>query len=434
MLDACDKEQPGPEPSTSTSDDLQSRGSIQYTTRVKPDAENKQFYTGDSGPIRNAINTHEYAKVQYDYNMPPVPVELEENLRKDFYKPRPAESEQLARDNNDRLSASATSRQNVTLYTYPSSNYTYGNVPFYMPKVHYGSAQPVKSPVYNYVLPSHSVNSNNNYRPTRQPAIGHFYAQPNTLHDHRPVPMGFYAPKPHVAVKHGYRVSGKRLPSNGPPANGAHRSVVYKKPVYKFNVRPAPPTHYDDPAPASPVHQPVRGASGGHFQHAHQQQQSQQPAPVHQQPSTSMSQSVSVTYSSSKHQQPQRPTDGHTPIQNRQETNVVGPYHKSQGGFNPDTVVVEGGFVPIIPGGGVPQDRSDGGGAGADGFDDTVRHREKKTSKKLISRKPAARRRADDTTENAEERLQETTIAVDDANPAITASTAESKQTADVVV
>jgi len=369
---------------------------------VKPDVENKQFYTGDSGPIRNAINTHENAKVQYDYNMPPVPVELEENLRKDFYKPRPAESEQFARDNNDRLSASATSRQNFTLYAYPSSNYTYGNVPFYMPKVHYGSARPVKSPVHHHVLPSHNVNSNNNYRPVRQPATGHYHAQPNALPDHRPVPMGFFAPKPHVAVEHGYRVSGKRLPSNGPTANGAHRSVVYKKPVYKFNVA-----------------QPVR--SGGRFQHAHQRQQSQQPA-LGPQPGASMSQSVSVTYSSStKHQQPRlSQTDGHASIQNRQETNVVGPYHKSQGGFNPDTVVVEGGFVPITPGGTVSQDRSDDGGAGADGFDETatVGRREKKTGKKLISRKPAASWRAD-------ELPPETIVA--SADPAITASAAESE-------
>jgi len=101
--------------------------------------------------------------------------------------------------------------------------------------------------------------------------------------------------------------------------------------------------------------------------------------------------------------------------------------------------------MPIIPGGSVSQDRSDGGGAGADDFSDgydetaTVRHHEKKTSKKLISRKPAAYKRADDTTENAKELLQETIVVstaphVDDANLAITASTAESKQTAEIVV
>jgi len=223
-----------------------------------------------------------------------------------------------------------------------------------------------------------------------------------------------FTPKQPVAVKHGYRVSGKRLPSNGPMPNGAHHSVVYKKPVYKFNTQsPLPLVNHYSPVP--PVSQPMLSVYPGNFQQQHQpliqqqqpliQQQLQQPMflqqqkpmfyqqPKVQQPSTSMSQSVSVSYSSSKHPKSQQMT-GYVPIQSRQEADVQ--QHQSQGGFNPSTVVVEGGFKPILPGGsGILENRSDkeiSGGTAGD-FDETVtvRHYEKKMSKKLISRKPTVK-------------------------------------------
>ena len=393
-MDACDKEQPSSEPNAPVSEDLQSRGSIQYTTRVKPDVENKQLYNNNE-PLRNYIDLQTDHKVN---NMPLIPTALEENLKTDLYKPSTNYDQFVY---NNYKFPTTTSQQN-TLYTYPNSNYTYGNVPFYMPRAHYGNPQPVMSPTFNYMLPSYNIN-NNNYRPIRQPVIPHFQAQPNILSDHRPTQIVF-TPKQPVAVKHGHRVSGKRLPPNGPMPNGAHHSVVYKKPVYKFNTQPPLPlvSHY---SPVPPVSQPMHSVYPGHVQLQQQppiQQQLQQPIfhqqqkpvfyqqqqPIVQQPSTSVSQSVSVSYSSSKHPKSQQMT-GYVPIQSRQETDIQ---HQSQGGFNPSTVVVEGGFKPILPGGeNILQDRSDKELSGIAGdFDETaiVRHYEKKMSKKLISRKP----------------------------------------------
>ncbi|VVC37406.1 DM13 domain,DOMON domain [Cinara cedri] len=377
VLDSCDKEQPIAEPNTSASEDLQSRGSIQYSTRVKPDVENKQYYNNDEhnkNYISQNTNPNEH------FNMPSVPVALEENLKNDFYK-SPAHHDQFVY-NNYRLPQVAP-QQNLTLYAYPASNYTYGgNVPFYMPKVHYGSPQPVKSSVYNYVLPSHNVNNNNhNYRPIRQPVVQHFQAQPNVLPDHHPVQMVFNH-KQHAPVKHGYRVPGKRLPSNGPMPNGAHHSVVYKKPVYKLNGQPI--VNQYNPVP--PVSQPLQHSDyhAGSFQ---------------QQPSTSVSKSVSVTYSSSKQQTPQQiqQMGGYVlpAAQNRREP--TGHHHQQfQGGFNPNTVVVESGFQPIVPSGvgNIFQDRSDHESGGTGDFDETattMKHHEKKMSKKLISRKLSAK-------------------------------------------
>jgi len=453
VLDACDKEQPGAaEPSASTSEDLQSRGSVQYATRVKPDTENKRFYA-DNEPAKNggSLRDNRYSKERND--MPSVPVELEENLRKDFQKSPAAQSEQqqqqfaTPRYNDDSLlgsaatatattAAVAATQQKHTLYAYPTSNYTYGNVPFYMPKVHYGSAQPVKPlSAYNYAPPpsSYNAHNNNNYRPIRQPAIGQYFrAQPNIEPDYRPAHTTGFVPKQHVAVKHGYRITGKRLPPNGQKTATRH-SVVYKKPVYKYNV---PPANYNAAAvPPTVFIQPVPSVyPAGRFQQSlvqpnqqlYQQQQQQQRLP-----SASVSQSVSVTYSSSVRQKSRQTDDGdHAPIENRQES--VGQYHQFQGGFNPNTVVVEGGFKPIVPGGGSFQDRSDNenGMAGADDLDGTtpVGHREMKMSKKLISKKPAAKP-ADGLTGKPQEPRDTVT---DSENR--TGHTADSKQTAETVV
>lgn len=458
VLDACDKEQPtGPEPGASTSEDLQSRGSIQYATRVKPEnVESKQFY--HDGPIKNAVSK--------DGVMPPVPVELEENLRQDFYKPLAAQTEPFTRYDNGRLPAAppVASQQNFTLYAYPSwttndnnnnNNYTYGNVPFYVPNdVHYGGPRPVKSSAHNYALPpSYNNNNNNNYRPIRQPAIAaHFHAiQPNVSPDpYRPAVQTHAGFAQHKPIKHvNYRVSGKRLPSNGgarQPANGAHHySVVYKKPVYiKSTVRPVPSAHYHDPTQPVPVHP-------GHFPHPQQHsvpQNNQQHRPLLRSSSDStqsVSQSVSVTYSSSaKRPRPVQTAaaPGRAPIQNGHETVAGGRHHKPQGGFNHNTVVVEGGFKPIVPGAG-----ADGSADGeSEGFDGTAattvsRHNnnEKKMNKKLISRKPVDKR-ADGSTESSKGQplraLQETattttaTGAGENAMMGNAATTAESKQTA----
>lgn len=388
VLDACDKEQSNAELGA-TSEDLQSRGSIQYTTRVKPDAENKQFY--NNGPVKNYIEQNaDYVKGPQ--RMPSVPSALEENLKNDFTRsPLNHHRDQTTAYYNDNYKF-PTSQQNFTLYTYPSSgNYTYGNVPFYMPKVHYGSPQTVKtSPAYNYVLPATTYNfnnninnNNNNYRPVRQPAVP-------SLHDQRAPAHVMFAQQQPIPVKHGYRVvAGKRFPSNGggPMPNGAHHSVVYKKPVYKFNGQPPPPppvpvVNYYKPVlqPAAVVHGPPS------FRQFHQQQP---------QPSTSMSQSVSVSYSSSKHQSPQQ-HGGHSlpaaaaPQIRREVVNQQNHYHQFQGGFNPNSVVVEGGFKPIV-GATVLEDRSDVAATGDS--DETTspppKRHEKKMNKKLVSRKPA---------------------------------------------
>lgn len=418
MLDSCDKEQPGAEPSASASEDLQSRGSIQYTTRIKPDVNNKRFY-GEPGANhidpRTAVAKDHHA----DNHMPPIPPVLEENLRNDFPKsPGHRDSFVFKNNNNNyQFPAAAASQQNVTLYAYPaSSNHTAhgGNEPFHMPKVHYGSPRPMKTtPVYSY-----NVN-NNNYRPVRQPTVPHFHVQQQPanvqlqmagiadLHP-RPVQMMFAAPKQQVAVKHGYRVqSGKRL-----PGNGARHSVVYKKPVYKMFNSLQPGAMQLQPSQAhrgsaSPVPQ-LSPAFPGNFQ-LHQQPFVQQQQPFvqqqQQQPTTSMSQSVSVSYSTSKHmQRPPQTVDGHAPIQSRQETFRQPSYRHQQpfqGGFNPNTVVVEGGFKPIVhpnsDSSAVLQDRSDGDGestAPVDVDDETSNvkvHHGKKMAKKLISRKPAVK-------------------------------------------
>ncbi|KAE9527613.1 hypothetical protein AGLY_012893, partial [Aphis glycines] len=433
VLDACDKEQPNSEPSAPVSEDLQSRGSIQYTTRIKPDVENKQFFNNNE-PLRNNIDLQPDHK---GHNMPLIPSALEENLRTDFYK-SPTNRDQYVYNN---YKFPPTTSQQNTLYAYPNSNYTYGNVPFYMPKSHYGSPQPVTSPTYNYMLP-----------PIRQPVIPNFQAQPNILPDYHPTQMVF-TPKQPVAVKHGYRVSGKRLPANGPMPNGAHHSVVFKKPVYKFNTQsPLPLVNQYSPVP--PISQPMLSAYPGYFQQQQQpliQQQLQQPMfyqqqkpifyqqqqPLVQQPSTSVSQSVSVSYSSSKHPKNQQMT-GYVPIQSRQETDVQ--QHQPQGGFNPNTVVVEGGFKPILPGGnGIFQDRSDKEISDTVGdFDEsaTVRHYEKKMSKKLISRKPTAKHVDVITKEDTKEpqnTIATTTENVDYENRTNTENTMELNQTTGIL-
>ncbi|XP_060880277.1 protein Skeletor, isoforms B/C [Metopolophium dirhodum] len=456
VVDACDKEQPSSEPTAPISEDLQSRGSIQYTTRVKPDVENKQFFNNNE-PLRNYVDLQSDHK---GHNMPLIPTALEENLKSDFYKSSTNRDQFVY---NNYKFPTAASQQN-TLYTYPNSNYTYGNVPFYMPKAHYGNPQPVTSPTYNYMLPSYNIN-NNNYRPIRQPVITHFQAQPNILSDHRPAQMVFTPQQP-VAVKHGYRVSGKRLPPNGPMPNGAHHSVVYKKPVYKFNTQSPLPlvSHY---SPVPPVSQPMLSVYPSNFQQQHQPliQQQQQPLiqpqlqqpmfhqqqkpmfyqqqqqqPNVQQPSTSMSQSVSVSYSSSKHPKSQQMT-GYVPIQSRQETDVQ--QHQSQGGFNPSTVVVEGGFKPILPGGsGIFEDRSDKEMSGTAGdFDETVtvRHYEKKMSKKLISRKPTVKNvdpitKEDTTNKEPQNTTVTTTENVAYVNKVNTENTTELNQTTGILV
>lgn len=444
VLDACDKEQPNSESNAPVSEDLQSRGSIQYTTRVKPDVENKQFFNNNE-PLRNNIDLQPDHKGN---NLPLIPSALEENLRTDFYK-SPTNRDQYVYNNYK--FPPATSQQNI-LYAYPNSNYTYGNVPFYMPKSHYGSPQPVTSSTYNYMLPSYNIN-NNNYRPIRQPVVPNFQAQPNILPDYHPTQMVF-TPKQPVAVKHGYRVSGKILPANGPMPNGAHHSVVFKKPVYKFNTQsPLPLVNHYSPVP--PISQPMLSAYPGYFQQQQQpliQQQLQQPMfhqqqkpmfyqhqqPLVQQPSTSVSQSVSVSYSSSKHPKTQQMT-GYVPIQSRQETDVQ--QHHSQGGFNPNTVVVEGGFRPILPSGsGILQDRSDKEIRDTVGdFDEsaTVRHYEKKMSKKLISRKPTVKHVDVITKEDTKEpqnTIATTTENVDNENRTNTKNTMELDQTTGILV
>lgn len=385
MLDSCDKEQPGAEAGQSAAaaataaEDLQSRGSIQYTTRVKPDEAGSgdvQLYGGGGGGGKNYVDARPTpAKDHGDQRssaMPPVPPMLEEHLRNDFRVPPSAGAGAghrgpFGESADHRRHRPAGPQQNYTLYAYPVSDHTYGgNVPFYMPKTHYGSPQPMKtssSAVYG------------NYRPIRQPAaaVPHFHVQQPQLQQTQPHVVFAAVKQQPVAVKHGYRVqSGKRLP-NGV---GAHRhSVVYKKPVY----RTAAAATFDGPS----------SAAAGHFQ----------------QPATSMSQSVSVSYSTSRHA-PQ------PPVQSRQQETFGEHYYRSlpppppppqqqqfQGGFNPNTVVVEGGFKPIVPSGGVvlPQDRSDDDTT-ADGDADAPR-REKKMAKKLISRKPAARGDGDNTVE-----------------------------------
>uniref|UniRef100_A0A2S2PWW0 Protein Skeletor, isoforms B/C n=2 Tax=Sipha flava TaxID=143950 RepID=A0A2S2PWW0_9HEMI len=407
VLDACDKEQPGT-PETYAPEDLQSRGSIQYTTRVKPDVENDRLYGSNNN--KNMLIDPRAVTKHHDGNIVlTVPGALEQHLRNDLYRsPPPVHRDQqqsFAHDNGYRFpSSSAASQQNfTTMYAYPSTNYTYGgNVPFYMPKTHYGSPQPVRSSAYgsNHVAPQQQ--SFANYRPIRQPATQHYHPlQSNGA----PGGQMMFDPKQPVAVKHGYRVSGKRLPHNG----AAHHSVVYKKPIYKFtghqSTAPVAMAYYN---PVPPVPHPIMSSAyPGQFQHqqqfvhvqpqqfvhVHPQQQQQQfvhAQPQHQhqqQPSTSVSQSVSVSYSSSKHQNHQGGGGGSgysQPIQSRQE-------HQLQGGFDPNTVVIESGFKPILLNGedSVFQDRSDGD---ADGLitEPTVKYNERKMSKKLISRKLAA--------------------------------------------
>lgn len=476
VLDACDKEPPSAEPSTSNSEDLQTRGSIQYTTRVKPDMETNQFYNHNE-PVRNYNELHASPNKDYHHQVPSIPVALEENLRNDFYKSQTHHNQHIY-NTNPRFPPPSMPQQNSTLYAYPSSNNTYGNVPFYMPNVHYGSPQPVRSPASGYSNYAMSPLYNTNYRPVRQPTYSNIQAQQNVFADqyHHPVQM-VLAPKQQqqaVAVKHGYRVSGKRLPSNvGPMLNGAHHSVIYKKPIHKFNGQPvvmqqlpvASNLHYS-PAVVPPVSQPVLPTVYlNHLQHQQQQQPifqqhsfiqqqqqhqplfQQQPLVPQQQTSTSMSKSVSVSYSSSKNQQPQQQTGYTVPIQNRQET--VGQYY--QGGFNPDTVVVESGFKPIIPtaagSNSFPIDRSDQEISGTTvnfNFDETatVKYHEKKMSKKLVSRKLSAKLLANNATkQDTSEILLDTTTMVttneniDHENRAIIQNTTlDSKQTAEIVI
>jgi len=165
-----------------------------------------------------------------------------------------------------------------------------------------------------------------------------------------------------------------------------------------------------------------------------------------------MTQSVSVSYSSSKHQKPQ-PIGGYAPIQSRQES--VGQQHnhyhhnhpqqpKFQGGFNPSTVIVEGGFKPIFPGSGsnILQDRSDQETEGTSDSNEmvTIRYHEKKMGKKLISRKPAAKHVKDDVQKQPQAdamTIESITENVDHENQTIAennATTEEYKQTAQLIV
>lgn len=427
MLDACDKEQPSAETGgASGPDDLQSRGSIQYATRVKPDANG----SGNDNIVQEAP-----AKKRDDGSMPMVPAALEEHLRNDFPRLRPVDP--------------------TTLYAYAGQdNRTYGGaVPFYMPKAHYGSPRPVSAPsspaLYGHLAAPvfHDASHDfNNFRPVRQhpvpAAAQHHYHAVQLPADavQRPV-----IPRQHhqqntmafrqqsVAVKHGHRVqSGKRL-----PPNGARHSVVYKKPLYKFGSggsngipHPTAASHY---GPASPVpapllqsypitgqlmqsyavpaqsyQVPVQSSQPSPYLGVHSGNFQQQPQPfVHaqqqhhlQQPLTSMSQSVSVSYSTAAAASKHHPRS-QQPIQSRQETFGQPPQHNQQqpflqGGFNPSTVVVEGGFKPIVPGvdGMQPvslQDRSD---RTTDDLDAETARPEKKMSKKLVSRKLTAKHHA----------------------------------------
>lgn len=395
VLDSCDKEQPGTDAgqsaaATAAAEDLQSRGSIQYTTRVKPDAAGggggKNYVDARPAPAKDHGDQRSGA-------MPPVPPMLEEHLRNDFRVTPSAAVHRgpFGESADHRRHRPAAPQQNYTLYAYPVSNYTYGgNVPFYMPKTHYGSPQPMKTSSSSAVY--------GNYRPIRQPAaaVPHFHVQQLQLpvqqqQQQQPSQQHvvFTAVKQQpVAVKHGYRVqSGKRLP-NG--VGGHRHSVVYKKPVYRTPAAAA----FDGPPSAAAL---------GHFQ----------------QPATSMSQSVSVSYSTSRHA-PQ------PPVQSRQQE-PFGEQHyyrslpvppqqqqqQFQGGFNPDTVVVEGGFKPIVPGGGVvlPQDRSDDGTAAE--ADTEAPRREKKMAKKLISRKPAAKGDGGETVEKQAAESEQTPSTVE---------------------
>lgn len=423
VLDACDKEQPAVEPNTSSSEDLQSRGSIQYTTRVKPDLESNQNIKNNE-PLRNYIDQHTNTKEHNNNNnnnLPAIPIALEEYLKNDFHKtPTSIHREQSASNNNNnyynfRL-PQGVPRQNQTMYAYPISNNTYGNVPFYMPAVRYGNPQPMNpSVVFNYLTPS----NNNNYRPVRHPAVPHYQAQPTMVSsaDHRGRPVQaatvFNAKLQQVPVKHGYhRVTGTLL---SPKA--AHHSVVYKKPIYKLNPQPVKTLVAASPyGPALPQPtfspQPVYPS---HFQ---------------PQPSSSVSQSVSVSYSSSKQLQQRIPP----PIQNRQETTER--HNQFQGGFNPNTVVVEGGFRPIVPpssdGIVFAQDRTDRiENDDVDGMATITRVNkpyEKKTNKKLISRKPAHAKHATEQSDTID------TTTAEYGNRAITENAEYSKQTAEIVV
>lgn len=449
MLDACDKEQPTVEPNAAGSEDLQSRGSIQYTTRVKPDAESNQYYAYNNEPLRNYIdprtNTKDHSTSSSNNNneLPSIPIALEENLKNDFHKssppPSPIQREHFTSNNNNddryRFRPNA-SQQNFTMYVYPTSNHTYGNVPFYMPTGHYGSPRPVNPPaIYNnYAFAS----NNNDYRPVRHPAIQpNYHAQPTVINavDHRgrPVQTPVFNPKQqmmHVPAKHGYH---RTTTGTRPSSNGAHHSVVYKKPIYKLNPQPVVPipvaaSHYGPAMPEPLVSQPVFPAVyPGHFQ---------SPPPFLQpQHSPSMSQSVSVSYSSSAKHLHQRPL---SPIQNRQET--VGRGNQFQGGFNPDTVVVEGGFRPIVPGGSsVFQKRSDheenDDADAATTTEPVVHHHEKKTSKKLISRKPAHAKHVDEQQQQQQLQLLDANVVITtehhNGNPTVTENAEGSKQTAD---
>lgn len=367
VVDACDKEPAGAEVAAATPEDLQSRGSVQYTTRVRPDTGNQRFYGGDGSNAIGGPADKEHMV------MPPVPSALEEHLRGDFAAPRPRNEPP----------------RNFTMFAYPSNYSTYGNVPFYMAAAQrYERPRPAGSPFKDFGNPGNFGNSGgfenfasppqphfNTYRPVRQPgfpsqqlSVPSIYAQPPTLQPaehHRTVVM---PPRQSpIPVKHGYRVvAGKRVPG---AAGGAHRSVVYKKPVFgKFSAVQLPPQ----------------------FAYRHLQQ----PPPLQPQPGTAMTQSVSVSYStSSKLPTPpeQLPVNHQhrATMQSRREV-MVGPGRPQfRGGFDPDSVVVEGGFKPMVP---TAQDRSDDAQASTPADDPANHSHEKKTNKKLISRKPAKRR------------------------------------------
>ncbi|XP_050429461.1 protein Skeletor, isoforms B/C-like [Adelges cooleyi] len=432
VLDSCDKEQPGSESATYSQEDLQSRGSIQYTTRVKPDNNNLE-------PLKSSEPSDDHLTL--------IPSVLENNLKNDFAKTQHIKP------------LYAVSTQNITLYTYPTSNQTYGNVPFYMPQSHYGSPQPIRTSTHKYVLHNNNVNNNNNnlnYRPVRQPVpvplpnfapqqvTPNFYTQPvpaasnyhaqsatnvPTVLDHRRPTLDYQPqsqqnmyvyqqqPQSQVPVMHGYRIPGKRVPKPVGPV----RSVVYKKPVHKLPTatvhpyNPVPPA--PGPLPAGSIPQKVR----------HQPPPQQQQPSYSAQPSTSVSKTVSVSYSTSKnpnkqnhqhhapqyvqrqhpypqHQQPHH-QKSHLLMRNAQEFNgenvaVGSGSEKFRSGFNPNTVVVEGGFKPIFPDNFSPVDRisEDSESESPDEQETTLsdaqeevtetKREKKKMSKKLISRKP----------------------------------------------
>ncbi|XP_050536003.1 protein Skeletor, isoforms B/C-like isoform X2 [Daktulosphaira vitifoliae] len=349
VLDSCNKEKPE---LTAVQEDLQTRGSIQYTTRVKPDSSNFEI-------IKNSENID---------HLTFIPAELENDLKKDFIKLQYTKPEY------------SVSTQNFSYNSYPISNHTYSNTTFYVPQSHYGNPQPLQPSTNKYIINDNtnrplqqlgSIPMSNYYNQQLVPniynqpipaAASHFQAQStksSIINEHRRPNINyqqiFFKPNQNSQISTNYvpKIDSRKVSR----PMGPIRSVIYKKPVHRF------------PPLSDMNHHGSNTLTRGHLSYVPTSKQFQQQQPYGQYGS-SISQTVSVSYSTSKnnnspllhnhnhhqysHQQTQHQKP-HILMRNAQELNGEqttinnSAFGKTRGGFNPNTVIVEGGFKPIFP-------------------------------------------------------------------------------------